>query len=68
MKTPPPQPAAKRQRDPENTVTSFSISRELLEEAKRMAREEKRPLSNLIALLFEEKIKERKAQRHSKQG
>jgi len=68
MKTLPPMPATKRQRDPENTVTSFSISRELLEEAKRMAREEKRPLSNLIAILFEEKIKERKAQRHSKQG
>ena len=65
MKTPPTSPA-KRQRDPENTVTSFSISKELLEEAKRMAREERRPLSNLIAVLFEEKIMERKRLRENK--
>ncbi len=56
---------ATRQRDPKNTITSFSISKELLDEAKAMAREEKRPLSNLIAVLFEEKILERKRLREN---
>lgn len=70
MKTPAkPQPATqatRRQRDPSNTVHSFSVSKELLNEAKSLAREEKRSLSNLISLILEEKILERRRQRLSR--
>jgi hypothetical protein len=50
-------------RSPENTSTSFSITRKLLEEARQWAKEEKRPLSNLLAVILEREILERKRQR-----
>lgn len=56
-------------RSPENTSTSFSITRKLLEEAKQWAKEEKRPLSNLLSVILEREILERKRQRElSEQG
>ncbi len=56
----PTKPKRVRRRDPDNTVTSFSVSKDLLKEAKAMARDERRPLSNFISMILEEKIKERK--------
>jgi hypothetical protein len=50
----------RKYRDPENMVTSFSMPRKLLEEAKLIAAAENRPLSNWIQVLFEREILERK--------
>ena len=47
-------------RSPENVVTSFSISRKLLREAKLLAAMESRPLSNLIQVLLENALDERR--------
>ena len=58
-----PNGAGRKRRSPENMVTSFSIPRDLLEQAKQMAREEKRPVSNLIAKLLEDELSRRAAAR-----
>ena len=68
MTTPLKSSRTAKRRSPENTSTSFSISKELLEEARQWAREEKRPLSNLIAVIFEREIQERKALRKNHGG
>ena len=63
MKSTKPSARSPKPRSPENTSTSFSVSRKLLEEARQWAKEEKRPLSNLIAVILEREILERKRQR-----
>lgn len=62
-----PKKRTRRNRRPENTVTSFSISVELLEEAKKLADAEHRPLSNLIQILLEREILARQRQRREKE-
>jgi hypothetical protein len=63
MKSTKPAARSPKPRSPENTSTSFSVSRKLLEEARQWAKEEKRPLSNLISVILEREILERKRQR-----
>lgn len=59
------EPPAKRnkERDPSNTVTSFSVNRDLLKEAQDWAMEERRTVSNLIGVLLEREILARKKRR-----
>ena len=65
--TTPKKRTRRQERDPANTVTSFSISRKLLAEAKKLADSENRPLSNLIQTMFEREIAARQRQRREKE-
>lgn len=55
-------------RSPGNTVTSFSISRKILDEGKLIADEENRTFSNFVAVLIEREIMRRKRLREKGEG